>query len=176
MAITLLKANEMKIEALTNPWYVMMVGLPGSGKSTIVEKIRKQKDFTLLSTDHIIEQFANVDGITYSEAFPKYIDRAQNVFNFNMKNAFDWKYNIIHDQTNLGRSKRQKILKQIPEGYFKVLVNVWCEPEHLQERLANRPGKIISPKVLEDMERRYDYPLLNEGFDEYVFHNTTPGI
>lgn len=48
---------------------IILVGLPGSGKTTYVNNINSDNKFHIASTDNLIEQYANENGLTYTEAW-----------------------------------------------------------------------------------------------------------
>jgi len=164
-----------------NPIIYIMVGLPGSGKSTwIKEKMGKTPlSFVVISSDDHIEKMASELDISYTEFFNKYIKSgklkgrqtpfqlAQNDF----KSAVKRNDNIIWDQTNLSRKKRRGILNRVPSHYKKVAVNFSCANDELERRLENRrkeTGKYIPPSVLEDMCKAFQGPTKDEGFDEII--------
>lgn len=159
----------MNVKMLTSPWFVMMVGLPGSGKSTLVSKFMNPSIFDLLSTDLYIENKALCEGITYNEAFPKYIDAAQKAFNTQMQESLDEGMNIVHDQTNLTMKKRKRILDKVSSGYFKVCIWVNCPFSVAMER-SNRPGKVIPAHVMQTMNDSFQEPKIIEGFDDVIFY------
>lgn len=161
----------MNMQQFTSPWFVMMVGLPGSGKSTLVGKFINPAIFDLLSTDLYIETMASIHGLTYNEAFPKYIDDAQKAFNRQLQDSLDDGFNIVHDQTNLTMKKRKRILDQIPSSYYKVCVWVSCPFSIAMER-SNRPGKIIPEHVMKTMNDSLQEPKLIEGFDDVIFSSS----
>lgn len=149
---------------MTNqPTLYMLIGMPGSGKSTWVEKHREGK--IVLSTDNYIEDIAFKAGKTYNEVFQVAIAAAE-------INLAQWRNiaiqtcsDIIWDQTNLSKSARAKKLHLIPDNYRKVAVVFHVPEEELTRRLANRPGKTIPEHVLRSMQKSFEYPSLVEGFD-----------
>lgn len=58
---------------MSNPVLWMLVGVPGSGKSTWIENADLEegrgRDTTVLSTDYFIECVAAIHGKTYNEVF-----------------------------------------------------------------------------------------------------------
>lgn len=159
------------------PELIVMVGIPGSGKSTWIANFLGfsgtiRKEYTVISSDNIIEDFAKSEGKTYSDVFDKYIKQASNLVQLNAKNAFESRDNVIWDQTNLSVKSRRKILKLVPDEYYKIAVAF--EPADMDEiwrRLENRSketGKTIPPHVVNQMVRNYSPPTKNEGFDKVI--------
>lgn len=152
------------------PKFIMLVGLPGSGKSTwIKDGTTEQSDFVVISTDNYIERKAVEEGSTYSEVFSKYIRQATSSMIDKMRDAVTKRKNIILDQTNLTVKSRRKKLANVPHIYFKEAL-VFCIPDdELFERLEKRKieeGKHIPSHVIENMSSSFEMPTEDEGFDE----------
>jgi predicted kinase len=155
------------------PILTVLVGLPGSGKST---SILEDFDGFVYSTDNYIEEKAAAVGKTYSEAFHDFIGPATKSMNDQLAVAIQQRSDIIWDQTNLAPKKRRGILKQIPGDYTKICV---CrmpprneeEMKEIKTRLANRPGKDIPEHVIENMLRSFVKPSRDEGFDMIHFYD-----
>ena len=158
---------------LFKPWYILMVGLPGSGKSTIIKKMKHPDNYSILSTDWYIEKFAESVNKTYTEVFQDAIGLATKTFNYELIAHLDLGFNIIHHQTNLSIGKRKSVLAKIPNNYYKICCHVICNLDELKIRLAHRPGKIITPELLESMCQQYESPILEEGFDYVEECNTS---
>lgn len=164
----------MNIKALTSPWYIMMIGFPGCGKSTFINKIEHPSSFQLLSTDNYIEQQAKFLGKTYSEVFKDEAPAAQKDFDQALIVAILQQENIVHDQTNLKLSKRQRMLKTIPDNYYKLGICVYCsDKEEWTRRLNSRPGKVIPQYIIENMKKSFNPPLMIDGFNDLVWHDTS---
>lgn len=149
----------------------MLIGVPGSGKSTWIENRSYGnegigRDITILSTDHFIEVVAQQKGLTYNDVFKDTIKNAEHKMWDDLKYATDNGHNIIWDQTNLNRKSRAKKLIMIPDHYQKIAI--WFptpDTEELQRRLASRPGKTIPDHVIKSMIESIEYPEFDEGFD-----------
>jgi len=152
------------------PIFVMLMGLPGSGKSTFRQSV--PSSFIQLSTDDLIEDVARWKGITYSEAFPDAIKDATGTVNSAFRQALKDKTSIVWDQTNLTRKKRRGVLTQIPASYYTVLIVVQCDEDVRQQRLRQRPGKVIPPHIDESMKSSMVEPMLGEGWNEIRVLNT----
>lgn len=151
---------------MIKPKFYMLVGVPGSGKSTFIRKFMS-KDYVILSTDDFIEEKANLENKTYSQVFQRYIKEATNQLNKNLMNATQLKKSIIWDQTNLTVANRKKKLDQIPDFYEKIAV-YFKIPHDLEERLASRPGKTIPDDVMRNMINQLEKPSKAEGFTKII--------
>jgi predicted kinase len=143
----------------------MLIGVPGSGKSTWIGAQDWARDCVLVSTDKLIELEAGRQGKTYNEVFKYYIDTATKLMNDDVRAAVAEGKDIIWDQTNTGRNSRKAKLAMAP-GYHKIAV-VFATPEkeEWQRRINNRPGKMIPDAVLKAMASGLQLPVDGE-FDE----------
>ncbi len=155
----------------------VMVGLPGTGKSTRVrDLVTMNPDAFVYSTDNLIEEWAKGQGWTYDFAFAKYIDKATSEMNRMLDTAIRERMDIVWDQTNTGTKKRDKIVRRMRNAGYTV--NCECIRPPLNEdemydwldRLRNRPGKTIPDTVMSSMMENYTIPSVEEGFDAvYIF-------
>jgi predicted kinase len=146
---------------------VMMCGVPGCGKTTLINRITAfQPSYVVLSTDDYIEKKAQLDGKTYDGIFKDTIKEAEKTLSATLTYAIENEKPIIWDQTNISVKTRKKKLALIPDNYEKMAI--WFEiPEssEWQRRLATRPGKTIPRNILQAMAFDFQIPTTDEGFD-----------
>jgi predicted kinase len=153
-----------------------MVGLPGLGKSTLIDGMYKPDAF-IYSTDAEIERRCAFNGWTYNQGFAEFVEPATKYMNEQLEIAVRSKQDIIWDQTNLGAGKRKKIINRMRQVGYQVRCVCIVLPagdsqmEDWQHRLANRPGKTIPDEVLTNMCRSFTMPSVEEGFDMITFYN-----
>jgi len=152
---------------------LMLVGVPGSGKSTLADDNQliingKYGVDTLLSSDNIIQDAADNLGKTYSGVFNDVIKAATDFVETMIYLVSYSKQNFIIDSTNLTvKSRARKLnLMQNKAEYNKIAI-VFPTPdvEELRKRLDGREGKIINPTLAKEMQDKFVYPTLEEGFD-----------
>jgi predicted kinase len=150
-----------------NTMYVL-VGVPGSGKSTWVKNQKWAKELPVVSTDRFVEKYAEEQGKTYSEVFQEYMPIAVKLMANQVLICQANKKDLIWDQTSTTIATRAKKLRMLPE-YRKIAI-VFKTPEtaELQRRLASRPGKNVPWDVVSKMAQQLETepPTLEEGFDE----------
>jgi predicted kinase len=144
--------------------FVMLVGVPGSGKSTIARN--HFKDYAYHSTDNKLEEIArlkyNIEN-DYCDAFRTL-----------SKNGDDWvaktiedamlsleQKNVVYDATNLTK-KRNNVIKLAREkGATVTLFFVWRDLNTCIKARKN-PDKYIPTEVILNMANSFVYPTKDE--------------
>ena len=150
------------------PELVMLCGIPCSGKSTYMDKLREYeywKDAVVLSTDNYIEEQAKRLGMTYNEVFQDCIDEATRQLEMSFVRAKEEGKRIIWDQTNLSIKTRKKKLTKVPSIYKRTVVWFQVDLEEALKRNETREGKFIPESILKRMYHQFEVPTLEEGFD-----------
>lgn len=152
----------------------MLIGVPGSGKSTWIKSMGFDAGTVLISSDDIVEEEAARLGKTYSDIFAEYAKEATAEMNRRVTVATIVGKSVVWDQTNVDAKGRAKKLRRFSDSYRKVAVFFPTpEPEEHARRLANRPGKFIPQFVIDSMTQRLEMPTIAEGFDEVIIANET---
>lgn len=153
-----------------------LIGLPGSGKSFITEKIVKENpDVVVLSMDNIIEDYAKTQNKTYREVWAEYIKTAEIVFEKTLIDAVCNQKDIIWDQTNLRSESRLPKIQRLLENKYQVEgIAVELSEQEWKSRIQHREqngGKTMKPEVLEDMKKSYESPQYSEAFNSIYIVN-----
>lgn len=154
------------------PELIMLIGLPGSGKSTYRNKIRSEdKNYLELSTDDMVDEEAARQGKTYSEVFHTLNHKElASKMKIMFRQGLNEGRNIIIDRTNMSEKRRKEFLKIVPDTYEKIAVVFSLPDNELKKRIkerAERTGKDIPSMVLTTMARSYTPPTTAE-FDKIV--------
>ena len=147
---------------------IMLCGVPTSGKSTYVEKLKKMKyweNSVVLSTDAYIEKEAQRMGLTYNQIFDDVIGDATRELELELNMAKDKGKDIIWDQTNLSVKSRRKKLLKLPSFYRRSVVYFEVSLEEALKRNKTREGKFIPESILKRMWHQFEIPTRNEDFD-----------
>jgi len=154
-------------EEIQMPKFIMLCGIPGSGKSTYKIKLASTMNNPFVySTDDIIIDMAKSQGETYIIAFQKYYKQAKKEMNKLLAQAIADGRDIIWDQTNIQRQTRHHKLKQIPNHYETKLVFITCSDiDELKSRITNRKDQQVSWEVVKQMMDRLEPPSGYEEFD-----------
>ena len=145
---------------------IMLVGVPGSGKSTI-----RDKKLQVVSRDDLLMEYAKDQSILgdYNCVWEKLTDGDQKQIDVLLMEKFNglWKKGVDFtiDMTNVSRKSRKKWLSGLPKSYQKVAHVMATGYETVMERNKNRVGKKIPEFVIKNMMKGFCVPTYGE-FDE----------
>jgi predicted kinase len=148
------------------PKVYVLVGVPGSGKSTWIAQQDWARDCSIVSTDHWIEVFARDQGRTYSEVFELFMPAAVRAMSAQVALAQQQGRDIVWDQTSVSVASRAKKFASLPDYEHVAVVFATPEPAELTRRLAQRPGKVIPESVVQHMINTFELPTESEGYRE----------
>lgn len=150
------------------PEMIMLMGVPGSGKSTYIKSVLNSgKDYVIISTDDLLQEEIIRTGNSYAEVHKAFFKAAEKQMKANFAAALLNGQNIIWDQTNWTAKRRKAILGRMP-NYFKKGVFFNISLDLAKERVLKREletGKHIPMNILEDMHRLFEVPTISEGFN-----------
>ena len=154
---------------------IMMVGLPGSGKSTYIkQEMEKYKDHDIFvySTDNILLEFAEQEETNYQDSFKKNYKKAIKEANKRLSDFLDNGGEVvIWDQTNISSNSRKKKLERF-HGFNKHAIVVKTDIETCIERASKRETYTVPDFVIKQMHDQFEDPAKEEGFDSITVINT----
>ena len=157
--------------------FMILIGLPGSGKSTyVVEWIKQFPETERVSSDAFIEAEAARLGTTYNQLFPSYVKEATKLYNKRRFELFQQKCpRIIIDRTNLTVGGRAKLLSSVPGAYYKHAIVL--NPSFAEILKVNNERKQFGRDIPEDvLLKMYNTmeidDLAAEGFDFITYQRT----
>ncbi|KAF5898338.1 heterogeneous nuclear ribonucleoprotein U-like protein 1 [Clarias magur] len=156
---------------------LMMVGLPGSGKTTWANKHsleNPEKKFNILGTNAIMEKM-KVMGLrrqrNYAGRWDVLISQATQCLNRLIQIAARKKRNYILDQTNVYGSAQRRKMRPF-EGFQRKAIVICPTDEDLKERTLKRTdeeGKDVPDHAVLEMKANYVLPDAGEVLDEVIF-------
>lgn len=150
---------------MDKPICYQLIGVPGSGKSTWIQK-QLFKKIAVVSTDNHVEKYALSVGKTYSEVFKEFMPEAVKLMADDVVAAREANKNIIWDQTSTTVASRKRKFDMLPNYEHRAVVFETPPMDELIVRLNSRPGKIIPLDVVEIMILSFEPPTKEEGFTE----------
>lgn len=151
------------------PKLYVLVGVPGSGKSTWVQNQDWAKDCAYISTDMHVENQAKLEGKTYNEVFKDFMPTAVEMMTADVIKAREAGKDIIWDQTSVSVKSRVKKFNMLRDYHAIAVVFRTPPSSELMKRLASRPGKNIPWGVVSSMINNWEDPTEDEGFKEIWF-------
>ena len=162
------------VKAVEPLFLVMLIGLPGSGKSTAAARgaaaMRSQgRAVEIVGTDAFLEAEAKRRGLSYAAVFAEAFKAAERQMWTQAREAIRQRRSVIWDQTNLRVEARSRRLRLFPEEYQRIAV-VMPTPDHeAWERNLNRPPDRVVPRnVFDRMRAQFEPPSKEEGFQMFV--------
>lgn len=152
------------------PKAYILVGVPGSGKSTWIAQAPLDWTNTVIaSTDNYVEKEAKRQEKTYTEVFKDVMPDAVKDMAKTVTDAVQNKQDIVWDQTSTTAYTRAKKLRMLPDDYEVIAVVFHTPPASvLMKRLASRPGKEIPWEIVSNMIGKFEMPTEAEGFDQII--------
>jgi predicted kinase len=158
------------LNKLKEPYVILLIGPPLSGKTTFIRNTFKDESFELVSRDQIVMDVYGSDD--YNEAFNR-VDQKEvdKVLVNTMISASKARKNVIIDMTNLS-SKRRRYNLSFFEDYYKmaVIFPILDEMEY-EKRNSKRTleeNKTIPMHVIKNMISSYQPIKHDEGFNRVI--------
>ena len=145
-----------------------LIGVPCAGKSTWINDQIWALGLTIVSTDAFVEDYARLQGKTYSEVFTDYMPTAVELMAEQVVFAREHDHTIMWDQTSTTIASRAKKFRMLPDYEHVAVVFRTPSIEVLKERLASREasGKIVPWEVVQGMIDSWEEPTEDEGFSQ----------
>lgn len=142
---------------------IMIVGLPGSGKSTYAQKLIKEMDnLVVFSSDNLREELfgdtnnQDNNGILFEELHKR------------IREALLAGKNIVYDATNVSSKRRRGFLRNLSGKNFND-VEFHCHYMNtgLEDSIKNnkKRDRMVPTEVIIDMRKRLTVPMYSEGWD-----------
>lgn len=157
------------------PYLVLLVGTPLSGKSTFLKEHFSDEKYTLISRDEILMEVAGTQN--YNEAYnilsskkngDKPVDKRLKYILMTLAKAGE---NVIIDMTNLRMKSRRKHLAKFPKHFKCAIIFDFLSTEEYITRNEKREveeNKTISIALVERMKASYEVITEEEGVDLIV--------
>lgn len=148
---------------------IMMVGIAGSGKSTVAMRYALTRSAIIYSSDGIRGE------IYGDENCQKNPGRVFDILHQRVTKALSDGFNVVYDATNLNCKRRMNFLKTIAHiDCKKTCVVVVTTPEDIEERMKLRERKVPMEVVHKQM-CQFQCPNYYEGWDKImVSYNSKP--
>lgn len=145
---------------MNRPSLILLVGIPGSGKTTYAEKYIKEHHNTIhLSSDKIREELWG------NEATQGDNNKVFSLMQYRAIEALNNGQSVVYDATNVTRKDRSYIITLCPK-FAKIECHIiWAPIETCIERDAARE-RTVGKEVIDRMLKRFQAPYYDEGINE----------
>lgn len=141
------------------PYLLMLVGLPGSGKSTYIKNHFNQ-NLKVHSSDSIREE------LTGTEDDQSVNSKVFDILHKRVKEDLENGVSCIYDATNISWKRRKAFLESLNKiDCFKVC-HVIATPYEVCLRQNKARARIVPEAVIKRMYMNFDIPFYNEGWDD----------
>ncbi|PFT50828.1 MULTISPECIES: AAA family ATPase [Bacillus cereus group] len=153
--------------------FMMMVGIPASGKSTFAELLAEQDDAILLSSDVVGKELHGEDNERNNEeVFALMFERTVE--------ALMQGKSVVYDATNINRNRRIGLLQRLNRTFkatgamkFVYYINTAVEVALLDNGLRGKP---VPPFVIERSYKSLNVPIKEEGWDDVYIIQRQEGV
>lgn len=154
----------MEIPKIDNPTLYILIGVPGSGKSTYAEELyeKSERGITLVSSDQLRKSLYGNESCQ---------DNPKKVFTLIHKiviRELEHGFDVIFDATNIYAKDRMNLIEKVccevtkevrfVAIYFDTPIETCVTRQELRRRK-------VPTKVIEKMGRQMEKPTFQEGFD-----------
>jgi predicted kinase len=141
---------------------IIMVGLPGSGKSSLANELKEKHNAVILSSDDLRkEMFSDVNHQTDNSKIFEELHRRTKQY---LENG----QNVIYDATNINRKRRAHLINNEIKAKEKIVyyMNTSMGTCLYQDSLRDRK---VGYEVIDKMYKQLHIPTKLEGWDKVIF-------
>lgn len=136
-------------EDVGRPDFIMLIGIPGSGKSTWINKFNKNYKYTVVSPDEIRKEITGSVSDQSQNAKVWRLTKERVVENLSKGQ------DVILDATMTGASRRRDFVKDLPPSNLKAKI-FYVDPEISKERISKdieskKDRANVPPDVIDKM-------------------------
>lgn len=163
----------MRLDKLKQPFVLVLIGPPLSGKTTFIKKnfVEKNIEISIISRDDIVLELAETDD--YQEAFNSVNQKEVDVeLQRRLRESAESGKNTIIDMTNMTSKRRQHNLQYFGDEFTKVAVIFpildWEEYQERNLKRQKEENKFIPERVIKSMIASYQPIKEEENFNRVI--------
>ena len=169
------EVNKLKLEGKDNLWnnvsdntakMYVMIGIPGSGKSTYAEALRGSSSIRIVSRDTIRAEMGMCGYGEKCIGTPKQEDEVTKLMKEKIQDYASNGFSFIIDNTSLKRKYRKEYFDYVKK-YDIVPIYVYVEAPSLEENFKRRDGE-IDPSTIQRMWDGFEFPHRSECYEMWI--------
>lgn len=146
------------LKDMNKPFFMMMCGLPASGKTTYAQKLAEETGALLLSSDDIREKFG------YDPSSKEDHKKVFSIMESETLKALKNNISVIYDATNIHRKNRMNFLGKLKDiDVFKVCT-IMAKPYDLCLIDNDKRKRIVPGEAINRMYKQWQTPYYFEGW------------
>ena len=143
----------------------MLVGVPGSGKSTYARLLSEKHNIQIISSDMVRNEMPNLKEV---DVFPEVYRRIRELI-------IEGK-DLVYDATSISAKVRKRFfdnMEPIPRDSYEVEAHYFVpdfelSKNRIEKRNRNRNERYFPVSALEQFVKDFETPLMSEGFSKVV--------
>lgn len=143
--------------------FVMLCGLPASGKSTYCDKYKYNKDYIILSSDEVRKELGDINDQSKNE-------EVFNILHRRIKDNLRDGKSVCYDATNLSRKRRVAFLRELKNITCKKICVLVATPYEMCVAQNFKRDRRVPVEVIWNMYKSFNVPCEQEGWDEIIVH------
>lgn len=154
--------NNTQSYMINAPKMILLVGLPGSGKSTYTEKL-KEEGVIIHSSDSVREELGDVNDQSKNEEVFRILHKR-------IKDDLKDGKSVCFDATNLNRRRRVAFLNELKNIPCKKICVLMATPYEMCVCQNFKRDRRVPVEVIWNMYKSFNVPCEQEGWDEIIVH------
>jgi predicted kinase len=142
--------------------FIMLVGLPASGKSTLAEKLSKEENAIVLSSDKLREELFN--DVNNQDNNGQLFE----IMNSRANKLIQQGKNVIYDATNINRKRRKHLINHVVKADENIVYYINNHVMTANYRDENR-NRTVGKEVIYRMYKNLQIPVENEGWNQIIY-------
>lgn len=147
--------------SVDKPNMYVMIGLPGSGKSTYAKELSENEHIDIISRDSIRIDMGLCGEGEKCMGSPQQEKEITEIVNNKIKEYIDKRQSFIIDNTSLKKKYRDEYKKYLDGFKDYNIIYVYVEAPSLEDNFKRRDG-MIKPSVIKAMWDGMEFPTLSE--------------
>lgn len=149
---------------MIKPILYMMIGVPGSGKTTYAQTYLQNDDTIIVNSDKIREELYGDEMVQKDpkKVFEILYARARHL----LQNG----KNVVIDATNTSRKYRKVTLANFTDIECEKIAVLVDTPIEMCYKFDERRERHVSRRVIDRYAREMEKPMLDEGFDKIIVY------